>query len=465
MAEKTTAAKKTIIWKPQPKQELALSCPADEVFFGGAAGGGKTDYLLADFLDGVGHGHGHRGVLFRRSYPELEEVIIRSKELFYPLGATYKEYKNIWTFPSGSTLKFRQLERDKDVHKYQGHAYTWIGFDELPNWATDYCYIYMRSRLRSAEGLPCRFRATGNPGSVGHTWVKLRFIDLKDANIIYLDKETELTQCFIPSRLEDNQILMQNDPKYEKRLLSLPKHLQKALRWGEWDVFAGQIFEEFTRDTHTIDPIPLDPDWIRVCSMDWGYSKPFSIGWWAITPAGRAIRYREWYGCVDGEMNTGLKLGVTEVAKRAWALSVVEGCHTMVADPACWSKIDAENPTVAEKFKDVGWDMVKGLNSRFLGLVQVHDMLKQLGEDGRPMMLIFKSCHAFIRTIPGLVAAENRPEDVDTNGEDHCYDETRYMMMSEYVKNPAKFQDLNKVFAQKEGRELEDYDPLRYNLD
>jgi len=395
----------------------------------------------------VDFGKHHKGILFRKTYPEFEEIIERSRDLYMPLGATYNESKSKWTFPSGATLKFRALERDADVHKYQGHAYTWIGFDELPNWATSFCYTYMFSRCRSGQGLPCRIRATGNPGSPGHVWVKNRFITAHVPEKLITDSETGLTRVFIQSLLDDNQILMQNDPDYEKRLLLLAPHLQRALRWGDWDVFAGQVFEEFSYIKHVIKPQALDPSWTRFCSMDWGYAKPFSIGWWAVDADGRLIRYREMYGCKEGELNVGVRRGAIDVATEAWALSVAEGCNTMVADPACWSKID-DTLSIAEKFKSVGWTMEKANNDRISGLQALHDHLKLKLEDGRPMLLVFNGCHGFIRTIPEMIADQKRPEDIDTTGEDHIYDECRYAIMSPYSKRVVRIKNKRPVRSQ-----------------
>ena len=427
-----------ILWKPQPKQQLALSCPAFELFYGGAAGGGKSDFLLADFLAGCNEGRGAwRGILFRRTYKELEELIIRAKELYIPLGAHYQKTENVFTFPTGSFLRLRYLERDDDVGSYQGHQYTWCGFDELGNYATDYCYLYMISRLRSAAGLKCYMRATGNPGGVGHSWIKMRFIDGKKPNTIYTD-EMGRSRCFIPSLLDDNRILMKNDPEYEKNLTLLPRYLYEALRCGNWDIVAGAAFEEFRREAHVIEPFALDSgQWFKFCSMDWGYAKPFSIGWWAVNSEGRMIRYRELYGCEKGEANKGVKKSASEVAKEAYSLSVAEGVTVMVADPAVWSKTDKE-ASIAEKFESAGWKMIKANNERINGKMQLHQLLKTKGEDGKPMLLVFDTCFDFIRTIPLLLPSKTHPEDIDTAMEDHIYDETRYAIMSEYARQPVR---------------------------
>ena len=427
-----------ILWEPQPKQQLALSCPAFELFYGGAAGGGKSDFLLMDFLAGCNEGRGAwRGILFRRTYKELEELIIRAKELYTPLGAHYQKTENVFTFPTGSFLRLRYLERDDDVGSYQGHQYTWVGFDELGNYATDYCYLYMISRLRSAAGLKCYMRATGNPGGVGHSWIKMRFIDGKKPNTIYTD-EMGRTRCFIPSLLDDNRILMKNDPEYEKNLTLLPRYLYEALRRGNWDIIAGAAFEEFRREEHVIKPFALESgQWFKFCAMDWGYAKPFSIGWWAVNNEGRMIRYRELYGCEKGEANKGVKKSASEVAKEAYALSVAEGVTVMVADPAVWSKTDKE-ASIAEKFEVAGWKMIKANNERINGKMQLHQLLKTKGEDGKPMLLVFDTCFDFIRTIPLLLPSKVHPEDIDTAMEDHIYDETRYAIMSEYARHPAR---------------------------
>lgn len=427
-----------ILWKPQPKQQLALSCPAFELFYGGAAGGGKSDFLLMDFLAGCNEGRGAwRGILFRRTYKELEELIIRAKELYIPLGAHYQKTENVFTFPTGSFLRLRYLERDDDVGSYQGHQYTWVGFDELGNYATDYCYLYMISRLRSAAGLKCYMRATGNPGGVGHSWIKMRFIDGKKPNTIYTD-EMGRTRCFIPSLLDDNRILMKNDPEYEKNLTLLPRYLYEALRRGNWDIVAGAAFEEFRREEHVIKPFALDSgQWFKFCSMDWGYARPFSVGWWAVNSEGRMIRYRELYGCEKGDANKGVKKSASEVAKEAYALSVAEGVTVMVADPAVWSKTDKE-ASIAEKFEAAGWKMIKANNERINGKMQLHQLLKTKGEDGKPMLLVFDTCFDFIRTIPLLLPSKTHPEDIDTAMEDHIYDETRYAIMSEYALKPIR---------------------------
>ena len=467
------------IWRPQPRQAEALACPASEVFFGGAKGGGKSDYLLGDYLaDYEEWGEAWKGILFRRSYKELDEIIGRSRQVIGKIpGATYVGGDQmLWRipapnsrFPGFATLRFRSLDSDLRVGEYNGHQYPWIGWDELTEFPTPGPYLFVIGCNRSAFGAPCRIRGTGNPGRPGHVWVKGRFIDVARPFELFTDPDTGLTRCFIPSKLEDNQILMRNDPDYEKRLMGLPSHLRKALRFGDWDVVVGQVFDEFKRERHVIKRTPLDATWYRFCSMDWGYQKPFSIGWWAVHPDGRMIRYKEWYGCEQNEANKGLKMSAGRVAKKAWEMSVDEGATTMVADPACWTKIGlsddkgAEVPSVAETFEAQGFTMVKANNDRVNGLARLHDMLTMDGADGRPMMLVGENCHHWLRTVPYLCADPRNPEDIDTELEDHAYDDTRYAAMSEYALNPrglARRETLSPIRPQRR----KEYDPLRDGL-
>lgn len=460
MATAVREREQVVVWEPQPKQALALSCPVFELFYGGAKGGGKSDFLLADFLNGIEYGEAHKGIIFRRTYSELEELLYRSRQIYPALGAKYpSEKKRIWEFPSGATLKMRYLDRDRDVEHYQGHSYTWIAFDELTNWSTDYCYIYMFSCARSPEGIPVRIRASGNPGSKGHVWVKNRFIDNARPYEIYYDPETELKRVFIPALLDDNHKLMEKDPQYEIRLKALPPHLYRAYRKGDWDIFAGQAFEEFRRDLHVIRPISIEPSWKRFAALDWGYAKPYSVGWWAVTGDGRMIRYREWYGCEKGKHNVGVKKASKELAKKAWEISVAEGCKNIVIPPDCFSSVDDTN-TVADNFRKTGWNVIRANNDRINGLSRVHDLMKTTGDDGRPFLLVFDTCRAFIRTIPVLVVDENNPEDIDTDSEDHVYDETRYAAMSSFTKAVRLDRNVVPASTSRVDEKNQEYDPL-----
>jgi hypothetical protein len=430
-----------VLWEPQPKQAQALSCPAFELLYGGAAGGGKSDFLLIDYLSGVNDwGANWRGIIFRKSYAQLEGLVARAKVLYMPIGARWKEQSKTFIFPNGATIKFRFLMNNSDTEEYQGHEYTWIGFDELGHHASDYPWRYMMSRCRSSAGAPCYMRATANPGGPGHGWIKNRFIDGFTPGRIHRLPDPEggegTTRCFIPALLEDNPILMQMDPGYAQRMKLLPPHIYRALRFGDWDVFSGQVFSEWRRELHVCRPFVLSPgEWFKFYSLDWGFAKPFSIGKWAVNREGRMVRYGEWYGCAKDELNTGIKMSAADVAAKAFSEALKEGVSQMVADPACWSR-SGTGPSVADFFKDRGFKMTPADNDRKNGLAIFHQRMISRGEDDRPMLLVFDICLDFIRTIPTLTPDQNDSEDVDTDLEDHIYDEGRYALMSQFARNP-----------------------------
>jgi hypothetical protein len=426
-----------VIWSPQKKQAKALANNSFELLYGGAAGGGKSDFLLVDFISYCNEWRQDwKGILFRRTYPELESIIDRAKELFSPLGAIWKQAERTFYFPTRSKLQMRFLERDDDVMRYQGQAYTWIGFDELGNYPTDFCWRYMMSRARSAAGAPCFIRGTANPGGPGHAWIKNRFIEGREPGKIYKTKDG-LTRSFVKALIQDNHKLLDNDPQYLKRLLMLPTHLRRALLDGDWDVFSGQVFDEFRRDKHVVKPFPLPAgNWKRFYALDWGFNKPFSLGKWAVNSEGRMVRYSEWYGCALHEQNSGIRMGAEEVASKAWADAIAEGVTECVADPSIWNKTD-DGPSIAEKWETAGFYMIRANNDRLNGLIQLHQLMATTGEDENPMLLIFDHCKHFIRTIPVLVPSPRNPEDVDTSLEDHIYDESRYAVMSEFAHHPA----------------------------
>lgn len=464
-----------VIWTPQPKQRRALRCPAFELFFGGAAGGGKSDFLLNDFLEGARkYGRLWYGILFRQTTSELEQLLNRSHELFEPMGGRFKgsavgESHNTWHFPKGATLKLRYLESENHVRRYQGHEYTWIGMDELGNYPSPFCWDYMISRARSTHGVPCYIRGTANPGGVGHGWIKQRFMDGHEPNKIFYAESVDFkgkvhrtSRCFIPSTLDDNKYLLETD--YEARLMNMPAHLARALRYGDWTVMEGQVFDAFVPAKHVIGPMVLRPgEWYKFAAMDWGFSKPFAIYWFAVNSAGRVVVYREYYGCREGEYNVGLKKGAREVAAESMAMSMAEGVYDMVADPAVWNK-DDDRQSIAEEFEKAGWKMHKANNDRMNGLVSVYDYLNITldTESGKvPLLTIVNSCRNLIRTLPLLTPDKNHPEDVDTKLEDHAYDALRYGLMSDFVHHPVKSLRRQSGSWQREEK-AESFDPFNF---
>jgi hypothetical protein len=435
----------TVLWEPLPRQAYAMKCDADQIFYGGAAGGGKTDCSLAFNIRGVmEHGRKWKGIIFRKTFPQLAEVIDRGKKLFTPMGARYNETNHVFTFPNGAAVRLASLERDPDIERYQGQQFTLVVFDELGNWKTDYCWTFMSTRVRSPDGVFCQMLGTGNPGGPGHAWIKNMFIDGFRPDVKYripaaFDRERGewdyVSRCFIPSKLEDN-VYLTKTPQYKASLEALPKHLRRAYLNGDWDVYAGQVFDEWRREKHVVKPFALSQEgWRRFYAMDWGYSRPYAVVKLAVNGDGKVIQYGEIYGCLRGEVNKGVKEGSGEAAKKAWADAVSEGVTYMIADPETWNKKDSF-PAPITAFQEAGFRCIRANHDRKAGLQIFHDYLKQEDENGQPMFQVFNTCYQTIRTLPALLPDPNKPEDVDSGMEDHLYDAVRYGLMSRFVSRP-----------------------------
>ena len=438
-------------WAPQPGPQsdaIALDwCP--ELFYGGAAGGGKSDYLLGDFLQDVPtYGPAWRGAIFRRTYPELEELIARAHELYRPRGGEWNEQKKTWAWPNGANLKMRFLEADRDATRYQGHQYTWIGWDELTQWPSSFAYKFLRARLRSSQPVPTkRIRSAANPGGVGHHWVKAYFIDPAPTGYVpHRDPATGMERIFVPAKLHDNKLLTANDPGYEGRLRGLGSpELVRAWLEGDWSVITGAYFPEFSMSRHVIAPRELPKHWTRFRSLDWGSARPFSVGWWAISdgelpdiPRGCLVRYREWYGS-NGEPNVGLKLTAEEVGLGILSRESGDTITYGVADPATFA--EDGGPSIIERIAKVGckgWRPADNKRVSQSGALGGWDQVRQRlkGDETGPGLLLFSTCKDLIRTLPALQHDPDRPEDVDTDGEDHAPDEARYACMSRpFIRN------------------------------
>lgn len=434
-------------WGPQPgpQADAIAATWCQELFFGGARGGGKSDFLLGDFLQDVPtYGRDWQGILFRRTYSELEELIRRSHELFPSTGAEWLEGKTRWQWRNGARLKFRHMENDRDAEHYRGHQYGWVGFDELDAFPTDGPYRKMRACNRWAgRELPTkRMRAAGNPGGVGSGWIKATFIDRAPKGFVpWEDEETGRSMMFVPSRLTDNLILMQKDPTYINTLRGVGSPaLVKAWLAGDFNVVVGSFFPEFG-DRHIIAPFEIPEHWTRFRSFDWGSAKPFVCLWMTVSdgsierfPDGAIIVYREWYG--GSGPNIGMRLSVREVAQgileRERYLDEEgkprrEKIDYSVADTQIFD--EDGGPSIAERMANEGVLFGPADKKRVVGAQQVRDRL--IGEDDYPMVFVVGvACKDLVRTLPTLQHDERKPEDVNTEGDDHSYDALRYGLMS-----------------------------------
>jgi hypothetical protein len=429
--------KERIVFKPNdgPQTEF-LAAPEQDVLYGGAAGGGKSYAMLVDPLRFM-HIKEHRALLLRKSMPELRELIDKSRELYpkaFP-GTKFREVEKIWKFPSGATLEFGYLDRDADVYRYQGQSYTWIGIDELTQYPTEFPLQYLQSRLRTTnQKIKCYIRCTANPGGVGGSWVKNRYLDPAPPNNSFTGVD-ELTRKFIPARLDDNPYLAL-DGKYEKMLQSLPPVQRRQLLDGNWDVSEGAAFAEFEYDKHCVAPYELPKHWQRIKGIDYGYAAESAVIWAALDPTDETlIVYRELY-----------KKGLTgkDLAKLIWQYEKEDKLSPQgVLDSAAWARTGTTGPTVGEVLTTAGHKLRRADKNRIQGKIQIHERLK-FNEKGRPRMIIFKTCPNLIRELQGIPVDPNRPEDVDTKASDHAYDALRYLIMSR-PRSPTPYERMNQV--------------------
>jgi phage terminase large subunit len=420
----------SVPYVPSDKQCILHSSPIEEVVYGGAKGGGKSAALIMDALAYALDYPGANVYLFRETYPNLEANLIREwiklvpKELY-----KYNESKHIARLINGSNVLFRYVRNDKDAEGYQGQEFDYLGVDEATK-HTERTIQLLLSCLRSAKGFPTLFRGTCNPGGKGHGHIKRNFVEATNyGSKIVNDPVTGNRRQFIPANVYDNDVLMAHDPNYARRLENLPEAERKAFLLGDWDVFIGQVFGEWDRKYHVIEPFAIPRGWFKWKAMDWGFTKPYCVKWYAIDFDGKIYVYRELYGCKPGQFDVGTQETAREVAKKVRDLEIDDDISYSVADPACWAKTGHDGPSIAEVFAVEGVPWSPADNDRMQGKQQVHMRLRGWGK-GKPGIVYFSTCEHSIRTLPELIYDEKKVEDVDTTVEDHPYDTDRYGLMA-----------------------------------
>ena len=445
------AAEVRLDYRPTEVQARAHGAFADELLYGGAAGGGKTDYLIAEVLATLLTFDHANGVIFRRHFVDLARpggIIQRLLLRVPPEVGTYNATAHTWRFRNGSVLELAHLMRDADVLKYQGAEYLVAGFDQLEQFS-EFAYLFIRSRLRVSgdtaravadAGWRPRSIATANPGGPGHGWVKGRFIDAPvPPGTVWrpaatLDEPKPGTRVFLPAKVADNPHL---DESYIDRLRALPEDDRRALLEGDWDVYAGQRFRSFRRAVHVIDPeeLPIPLVLPRAKGVDYGLDAPFACLWGAAFADNLVVVYRELYrpGLTPQEQ--------AALVKEAEAPDVVGGRGTgpLFIDPSTYARDPGSPRAVAEgdapprgsiawHYRAAGLAVRRANNNRLAGVAAVSEALR-IRRDARPRLLIYSTCVNLIRTLPTLTRSPTNPEDVDTRGEDHAYDALRYLLL------------------------------------
>lgn len=454
-----------IDYVPTAKQQLFHASQVDEVLYGGAAGGGKSKASVMDaFIRCMMHPNTH-AYMFRRTFRELQDTLIQEALRSIPpaLGRFVKADK-AFILNNGSTIRFCHCMEDNDRFTYQGAEIHWLYIDELTHFSQT-VYDFLKSRVRASNDLGIKpvIRCTSNPGGIGHGWVKAYFVDVAPAGEIYksnvyseqLHRYQVKTRQYIPALATDNPYISED---YIFELEQKPENLRKALLLGQWDAFEGQVFVEWRNDpdgyitrkfTHVIKPFRIPNTWRVFRSFDFGYTRPFSVGWWAVDTDGVVYRTHEWYGW-DGHPNVGCKMNVEEIAMGIKEYEISHGLDCRVTgygDPSMWDS--SRGLSVAEQFARCGVYFNPATNDRIAGKMQVHQRLA-FDENGYCRMYIFDTCKQSIRTIPALCYDDRRVEDIDTDAEDHIYDDWRYFLMADGIKSP-----INKLVAKKQYNPLE----------
>ena len=440
----------TINYQPTPKQKIFHASKANEILYGGAAGGGKTKALVMDAFFRTLTYPNTVAVIFRRTYKELEDTDIKEALESYPDSvATYNAGRHEFRMKNGSKILFRHCENEADRFDYSGLEAQFMYFDELTTFP-QVIYDFLKTRLRAKKslGVVPIVRSASNPGNIGHGWVKKYFVDagpfmeIREQEIYSeaLHKTKKIRTQYIPSLATENPYITDD---YIFELEQKPEALREALLHGSWDSFEGQVFTEIViapekgrKWTHVIEPFEIPLDWPRYFSFDYGYSDPFACQWWAMDYQGRAYLYREWYGCVPNKADTGIKLTPVQIAEGILEREEDEIRNNLrvlrTADPSIFDKsrgfsvADQMSPGYMGREKGVLFS--KGDNTRIAGKMEVHERLR-FDDEGRPGMYIFSTCKDWIRTVPNLPYDDKKREDVDTDAEDHDYDATRYFLM------------------------------------
>ena len=420
-------------WKPQPgPQEKAIRASfVDELFFGGSRGGGKSEFLLGVFASDVKqHGEHWRGVLFRRTYPELDELVERSRVIYHQLfpGAEYKVGSHTWQIPNGASLKMRHIESEIDADHYQGHQYTWIGWDELTSWSDLKPYHRLKACLRSAHDISNkRIRSTGNPGGPGHNAVKSYFIDAGEEGHLITGADN-MQRMYVRSLLSDNRILLDNDPQYVERLKSVgDKQLVKAWLEGDWDAIVGAFFGLWNNDRIAVPSFQVPSHWPLFGALDYGEAAPTSFGLYSVDHDDNVYRLSEYY-----RANATASQHAQNINELIDGSPFTDGRRPSViyADPSIFVKrrlTEVMNHSPADVFGEHGLWLTRANNDRVNGWRVINDAL--LNE----RFYCFAGWNDnLMRTVPSLPRAAANPEDLDTKAEDHAADELRYAMMHVY---------------------------------
>ena len=385
--------------KVTKKQKSFIDAKESEVLFGGAAGGGKSFGQIVDALLFALRYPGSKQLVLRRTFAELDKSLIRTVLALYPRKIfSFNSSSHLGKFTNGSCIDFGYCAAENDVYQYQSAEYDVIRFDELTHF-TEAQYIYLISRVRGANGFPKQIKSSTNPGGVGHSWVKERFVDPSPPTVGFVG-EDGMSRIFIPSLLDDNAFLAKGDPEYKRRLLALPEREKRALLYGDWNIFEGQYFTEFQAKEHVIPAFEIPDSWRRYRTLDYGLDR-LAVLWIAVAPDGTAYVYREY--CESNLSISAAAMAITERTPKR------ESIYATLAPPDLWSRSQESGKTKAGLFSEFGVNLTKTSNDRECGWLAVKELLCDAKRQVH--LRIFSSCTEIIKCLPALTVDRLRPTD------------------------------------------------------
>ena len=404
-------------WQMTEKQRAFVDAGTTEVLYGGAAGGGKSHVQVMDAMIYALKYPRSKQLVLRRTFTELDKSIIRTVMNLYPQKIfRFNSSSHTGVFANGSIVDFGYIATDNDLTRYQSAEYDIIRFDELTHF-TEYQYTYMLSRVRGSNGYPKQLKSSTNPGSVGHQWVKKRFVDPAPPNTVFVG-EGNLSKVFIPALLSDNPFLEKNDPGYRERLNALSERDKKALLYGDWNIFEGQYFDEFNEKIHVCEPFPIPKEWRRYRAIDYGLDMLAGV-YVAVNSEGRAYVYRE-----VAESNLPISSAARKILD---ASDKDEEFYITLAPPDLWNRSQETGRSKATIFYEAGLALSKSNNDREAGWLAIKELLK-VNENGEARLQIFSTCREVIRCLPALIRDDRKPTDCATEPHDitHVPDALRY---------------------------------------
>ena len=490
-------------WTPTKKQQefIALPFTIFEGLYGGAAGSGKSEILLVlPLIYGFYEHPLFKGLILRRTFPELEsEIILRSKEWYPSVGGVYNESKRQWTFPSGALIKFGHADKEQDVRKYDTAQYNYIGWDESTSF-TGFQYEYLsmsRARSRTSD-LPAIVRSATNPGNVGHNYFRTRFVDPnKNGGVILKDSKTGKKRIFIQARITDNPHILKANPTYIQQLESLPEAEKRAKLLGDWYTYQGQVFNEWRLEPlsdepenarHVIDPFEIPAWWPKIIGIDWGFKAYTWVGWAALSPKGRVFAYQEY---AEKEKKTAEWINdfINLTGEHAQEIKSIRICHSASQQRGEMQTIQyqLQHALNTNGFK---CGVALGEKARVQGKLLVHEYLRwkpkadiqkflepfdpefadhifrnkgtqayenymssykpQEPEENLPKLQVFSTCQKLINTIPDCIYDQTNPEDVAEFSGDDPYDGLRILLggVRDYlIKDAAAMEQMKDVEA------------------